>query len=337
MVLTFTYAVALACTGAVLADPASPADPYVHQHHGDQPFLVVNQNPLIALHAVPKNRGTAIPGKGQFHSSLSYSVASHFEIDTPVGEQIFLDGESERLSLNFAWGMAPNWALGLDIPFIRHSSGYLDSLIIDWHDWFNLPQNGRDELPRDVLRFSYDNGVDNILLADDVSGLGDIEVYLAHQLVVRPKRAITLRGYVKLPTGDAGDLLGSEGWGAGASIHVQQRLGQRLNLSGWVGLAHVDAGEILPDLTRRWVAAGGVGAAWRLNAAVSLKLQWDVNSQVYENTRLQQLNEVAYLMSFGGTVKLNKNHWLDLIVVENYPHPQISPDVAFRLAWRWMP
>ena len=88
-------------------------------------------------------------------------------------------------------------------------------------------------------------------------------------------------------------------------------------------------------MNRTLVGQLGVHTSLRVGQHVLLRVQWDAHTQVYEDTGLRQLNEIAYLLSVGGTLRFNESHALDIVVVENYPHPKISPDVAFQLAWRW--
>ena len=301
------------------------------------PFVVTNQNPFVSAHGLGRDLGTQLAEPGQLRWSAAYSVASQFEIADRGAERITIDGESARTELRLFWGVAPGWELGIEVPYMAHDGGFLDDLIIDWHDWFNLPQNGRDLAARDVLRFSYIGPTDALLLNREVSGLGDVQLFAARQLQTSDHASTVLRAHLKLPTGDADDLLGSGSLDGGVSVHHQRRLNDWLSLGGWLGASYLGDGDILPGRSRSVVAQGGLRTAVMVNDRVTLKVQWDVHSQVYKDTRLQQLNEVAYLLSLGGTLRFNPRHALDIVVVENYPHPQISPDVAFQLHWRWMP
>ena len=299
-----------------------------------RPFTVLNQNPLVALKGAPRELGAVVVEEGEFSLDLAYAVASSFDIGRQGAEQIILDGESERYGARMLWGIAPGWEIGVDIPWIRHSGGYLDDLIIDWHDLFNLPQNGRDVTVQDRLAFSYSGPNDNFNLTDDVSGLGDIQLLVARQVRSSANTSTLLRAHIKLPTGDSGDLLGSGGVDVALSIHHQQKLSPRWLVGAWAGATYVSNGDVLENQSRNLLGHGGARVAYQVARGVSLKVQWDIHSQVYEDTRLRQLNEIAYLLSFGGTIKFSQRSALDLVVVENYPHPEISPDVAFQLTWR---
>ena len=301
------------------------------------PFVVTNQNPFVSAHGLARDLGADLTQPGQLAWSVTYSVASNFEIEDDGPERITIDAESTRADLRLQWGVAPGWEVGLEVPYLRHAGGYLDSLIIDWHDWFSLPQNGRDLAPRDQLLISYSGPGDSLLFNDDVAGLGDVQLFVARQLGSGEASSTVLRGHVKLPTGDEDDLLGSGSTDAGLSLHHQRQLNDWLGLGAWLGATYLGDSKLFADRSSTLVAQGGVRTQIMLNDLVTLKVQWDVHSQVYEETRLRQLNEIAYLLSFGGTLRFNPSHALDIVVVENYPHPEISPDVAFQLNWRWTP
>ena len=301
-------------------------------------FAVVNHNPLISIRGLGRDWGTQVTPVGQHAVQMGYSVASSFDGGQTATERVDLDGESERAEFRVFWGIAPGWEVGAEVPYVRHSGGYLDNLIIDWHDWFDLPQNGRDVAATGVLDFSYANAAGaQLAVLDDAAGLGDVQLFVGRTLAHAPRSATTLRAHLKLPTGDDQELLGSGGVDGGVSVHHWRSLGGGFDMGAWLGVNYLNSGDVLADQVRSVVGQAGIRTAWSPNDRIALRVQWDMHSQVYENSKLRQLNEIAYLLSFGGTVKLGARSALDIVVVENYLHPEISPDVAFQLAWRWLP
>ena len=298
-------------------------------------FLVENQNPFVNVFGLAKNHGARLTKPNQVVMGLTYSVASNFEIGDNAGEQIVIDGEQEKTTLGVKWGVNERWELGIEVPLVRHSGGYLDNLIIDWHDWFDLPQNGRDLASNDQLLFAYQGGAPSYRLESDATELGNVVILASRAVGSADTLAQALRLHVKLPTGDDETLAGSGGFDAGVAYYVTKPLTSGFEAGGWLGATYLSDSDVLNGLSRSFVAQGGVHVGYQVSDAVSLVVQWDIHSQVYERTRLRQLNEIAYLLSFGATVDLSEGHSLDLVVVENFPHPEISPDVAFQLAWRW--
>ncbi|MEM7081003.1 MAG: DUF3187 family protein [Pseudomonadota bacterium] len=300
-----------------------------------RPFQVHNQNPFVDLVGLPRLGDARLAATGQTQFYAAYNVASHFEIDDDGAESVIIDGETERLDLIWRRGFGDHWEAGVNLPLMRHSGGYLDNLIIDWHDWFNLPQNGRDRAARDRLVFLYDAPGERILLSDDASGIGDVQAFVGRSFGVSERSRSAVRAHVKLPTGEADDLLGSGGTDVSLTLHHERALGQRLlwGISG--GVTFTGSADVLDDLRRPAVGHLNTHLAYQLTSRVSLKLQWDVHSAVYEDSDLLQLNEIAYVMGFGGAIKLTDKAVLEIIVTENYPHPEITPDVAFGLGLQW--
>lgn len=320
----------------------------------DAPFTIKNGNPFISLFGLPQVH-SASPRAGW---GLRYDVASNFDgsvfdrsfAETGTSglrsEQVVLDGETERLSLDFYGGFGAEaadgtaqrpvrrWGWGVSVPWVRHSGGYLDNLIVDWHDWFNLPQNGRDVAVNDQLTYAFANDDHFVGIDDSTSSLGDIQLTLDRSLGRLDKHHPTLlRVHLKLPTGDDDKLTGSGGMDLALSFHQHWQMSQRWDADFSLGAAYLSDSGLLDDLVRPLVGKAGVKVGYRVLDNVWLKVQWDVHSQVYESTRLKQLNEIAYILSFGGSVRIG-NYLLELVVTENYPHPEITPDVAFQVGLR---
>jgi hypothetical protein len=300
------------------------------------PFAVQNQNPFVSLYGLPRYGAAEVVGEGENAFDVSYTVASSFDGDENGTAQVRLDGESERLGVRYLRGLGNGWEAGVDLPFIKHSAGYLDGLIIDWHDFFNLPQGGRDMAPKHQLRYSVDAPDTQVSLVDRAAGVGDVQLMVGKQLRRNEASATSLRVHVKLPTGDSDELLGSGGHDVSLTLHHVARVHPRLDVGVSAGATLLDEGDVLPAQTRSVVGHFGTFASFAASQRLRLILQWDVHSPVFEDIDLPQLEETAYLLSFGADYRVGTGN-LRFSVVENFPHPEISPDVAFMLSWQWVP
>lgn len=120
-----------------------------------------------------------------------------------------VDGELTRASLRLDWGVSRRVQLGLEIPFVAHSEGFLDSLISDVHDALGVPDNDRDLKPEDVFNIDLLSSDGRLTLRDEESGLGDVVVRGKVGLFTGERAAVSLVGEVKLPTGEEEALAGS--------------------------------------------------------------------------------------------------------------------------------
>jgi hypothetical protein len=161
--------------------------------------------PLTGLFGLPDSTESAtLVGAGRLRVDTIANTASHSIIDIDGDEALALDGETRRIEANIRFGVSDRLEIGVELPWVWHESGSLDSLIESWHDTFNLPNGARDTLPSDDLRFRYiDGGTDRVNLDQNVSGPGDLRIVAGWQLGEPGDQRYALRAGVKLPTGDS--------------------------------------------------------------------------------------------------------------------------------------
>jgi len=300
------------------------------------PFNTTNQSPLVAIHGLPPAGPAAVLAPGRSSVELRTDIASNFARDNESQEQILLDGETYRFTLALKHGVGERLEVGLEVPYVMHREGSLDSFIINWHDFFQLPQGGRDEAPKDRLAYTYEkNGRPLVDLTDETEGFGDLRLTGAWQLCRREgenPRALALRASLKFPTGDEKRLLGSGStdfalWLSGS----RSFRGGSLALFGAAGGLLMSDGDVLPDQQRNAVAFGTLGGGWRPLSRLALKLQFDGHTSFYSDSDLRELDESVQLV-LGGTVGVTETLSLDLAVSEDIVVDSAS-DVVFHLAF----
>ena len=155
-------------------------------------------------------------GVGESESKIGYSVSSNYEFDVSTSKNlIVIDGETETWALSFRRGLGNGWEAGVFLPLIKQSGGYLDRTIIKWHDWFGMPQGGRDQGPIDALNYRLHMGGNNrFSLSERASGVGDVVLFAGKSL----SSGVNFRSEIKLPFGNEAELLGSGGTDVGLSI-----------------------------------------------------------------------------------------------------------------------
>ena len=119
------------------------------------PFTTFNQSPLVQIFGLPPIGEARILPSGEERFRLLSMVASNYVQRSNASESLLLDGETQRVELDYVRSKGGRFEWGLHVPYITHSPGALDSFIIKWHDIFGLPQGGRDTAPRDVLNYNY--------------------------------------------------------------------------------------------------------------------------------------------------------------------------------------
>lgn len=317
------------CVGAVLAPRAACAV-------DTTPFYSFDQGPLVQLFGLPALGPARVVPQQVTEIGISLAAANNFSFDETARERAALDGETWRTTLLVRRGVAGGFELGIDLPFVRHGGGSLDSLVTNWHDFFGLPQNNRDTAPANRLAYRYErNGVVELNLTEPVSGIGDLRLAAAHQLAAPFPGDLALRASLKLPSGDSAKLLGSGGtdlalWlsgGCGASCAGQW---------GWWGgggLLIAGQGEVLADQQNHVIGFGSGGLAYQLVPAVTLKVQFDGHTDFFRHTDLPQLGAASVQVVMGGTVLLSARYALDLSVSEELVH-NTAADVVLQAVLR---
>ena len=304
------------------------------------PFNTKNQSPIVQIYGLPA-AGNAIllsPSQKEFRLMLDY--ASNYVDDANNGEHIVLDGETARISLNGRYGLAQGIECGLEIPYVIHGGGFLDGFIINYHDFFGLPQGGRDQAPRNRLLYLYSrDGAEKMRIDSSSSGLGDISLIAGLQMYHDGKEypsAVALRTSLKLPTGGSAQLHGSGS--TDLAIWLTASSDHKLTTGHWAifgdaGIMGMTNGKVIEEQQRNLVGFGSVGAGWSPLSLIAFKVQLDAHTPFYKDSQLRELNASAVQLLIGGTLSLSRGTTLDIGVSEDLI-VHTSPDVSFHFDLR---
>jgi len=298
------------------------------------PYAATNMSPFGILYGVPAIGEATVLAPGALHAELSAAAASSYAFSHSNREDIFLDGETHRVALRLRHGFAEGWEATLELPWVSHSGGQLDGLIIRWHKLFGLPQGGRDRVDRDRLLYSYRrDGVERVRLDGPVSGAGDARVGVGRSLSRDERGALALRAELKLPTGDPSRLTGSGAadialWVSGASTVPRT---QTWSVFGGAGLAWLGRGDVLPEMQHRSIPFASAGIGWRAVPRLAFKVQVDAHRALYAQSDMPELGHTAVLLALGGSLAIGAGSEFEFVVLEDLAVESV-PDVTLRAA-----
>ena len=307
----------------------------------DAPFTTSNRNPFVAVYGLPMAESASLSNKGHWRSNGQIDIASHFsEKDrsnsSPDGEAIFIDGETYRFNWQLRYGLSDRIELGLDIPWVSHQGGGLDSFIDGFHNLTGLPDGNRTEFARDQLIYRYRDNRQNVIdYTRSSQGLGDITLSMGYQLSEQPLRQWALRASLKLPTAEQDLFIGSDASDLALTLQLSDQHWQaNYNLSAHASLGVLKLGDglLLPNRSKDWVVFGSTTLAWQANKNLTFKLQLDAHTAFY-NSQLDQLGKDSLQLTMGGSTRLTKHWLLDIGVVEDLVVGS-APDVVFHFALR---
>jgi len=305
-----------------------------------EPFQTRNQNPLIRIYGLPSIGSASVIRQGKLEGTLQADLANNFAPGLRTGESIMLDGETYVFTLAVRYGIAKDLEVGIDIPWLANSGGFMDGFIEGFHDVFGLPQGSRKSCPRNRLLYQYTrNGVTRVLVNDGSSGIGDIRLTGAWQLYRdggEAPLAVALHAGIKLPTGNDHKLFGSGStdfslW-LTASDDFRLPLGH-LTLYGAAGGMAMTDGDVLEDQQRNLVGFGSFGLGWSPLDWMALKVQVDGHTSFYTGSNLKQVNSGSAQITGGATFGIKGSTFLDIGVSEDLV-VDTAPDVVFHFALR---
>lgn len=303
-------ALALMCSGVTEA-----GDAFV--------FPAFNQATLARHAPLPTPEGAAVDG---MRVTLDWTSESHFE---QAGDEfLLLDGEILRLALQHRWTWAGlRWRA--ELPLLLTGGGVLDSMIENWHDWFGLPNGGRDQIPRDQYRYQYrvnDRAVFDIGGSD--AAIGDVRLGVARC----DQAGGCWRALAQWPTGDADRLLGG-GAGLSASYERAYTLGAAAR---WSGVLAAGAGAArgkgpVEAQQKTLVPFGWASLGYALTPSLQAGAQVYLHGPLYEDSELGAFTRNGLQVVFGFRYRSSSGIWWNLAVQED-PITKSSPDFVIHMA-----
>lgn len=297
------------------------------------PFSVRNLSPTALVHGLAIAESSNVLSPGAKMAQVSFDLVNNATSNQSLNEAIILDGETYIGTLSIRYGLSERLQAGIDIPYIQHANGFLDSFISDWHDFFGLPNGDRDKFPDDQLNYFGKDGKEGFNVNSEDGGFGDLRANLVYELFSGKKASYAMQFSVKAPTGNAEKLTGSEAWDTSLALMTQYADSLSSgSYSVWAGIAgnYLGSGEVLEDRVNHWVANGWLGGGWSPYHWLGLKIQFDSHSALYDS-HLKELGDPALIMTLGGSFALTEKTILDLAFSEDL-NVDVSPDIAFHLS-----
>lgn len=305
------------------------------------PFYTFNQSPLVQIFGLPAIDNGTVTAPGRLAAVLALDMASNFGIDENSTESIVLDGETFRTTLAVRYGLARGVEVGLDIPFVAESGGFMDSMVAGFHDAFSLSQSGRDTTSKNRLLYRYSrDGREQFAIDRSNGGLGDVRLSAAVQIHhddESPDSGVSLRAAVKFPTGESGTLHGSGStdlalWIAGSDSY-EVGVGE-IGLFGGIGGMILSRGQVLPDLQRQMVGFASIGLGWSPIDWFAIKSQFYAHTPFYRHSSLHELGVTTLQLILGTTFAFTEKTSLDIGISEDIITVSTSPDIVFHFALR---
>ncbi|MDO8519655.1 MAG: DUF3187 family protein, partial [Deltaproteobacteria bacterium] len=266
------------------------------------PMTTRSQSPLYLQFVSDHLETPATLPMHRISSSIDFSLSNMFERRRRLtGTGIDLDMELYRTGLSFHYGVLNNYEIGLELPFLSFSAGFLDSFIQGYHNAFGVPNAGRQRV--DNNRFSYlitQNGATIYQVSQADFGMGDLIFYQKAKLMDEKKMLpeLAAKALIKLPTGSP-----TAGTGSGAADFSFSLLGEkswkRWHSTTQLGFDILGKHKILSALQRTSAFHFGQAIEFNLRNHLSLVAQITGNTSFFKNVTIPELSQPILDLTIG--------------------------------------
>jgi len=274
-------------------------------------FALRNQNPFLHIFGLPSFQSTALAEEGSPEYRISFDLANHADAREDEVETVVIDGETYFLTLALRRRVKSRLELGVELPLIRHSEGFLDNAIEDWHDTFGM-SNSKRRGPSNQLSLFYASAGNTLYEIDSPTfGIGDIQITAAMPLRLADESddlSVVVRSSVKLPTGAEEDLHGSGAADFSLGLYVSDVYSffeRDLALSGFAGALLLGDGDVLADIQRSAVPYAGAAATWQATENFAITTQLYAQG-AYFDSELKELGGDSIQLAVGGNYRLQR-------------------------------
>ena len=300
----------------------------------NQPFAVPNQSPL-ALSLVPFTpTSAALAPAGSSNLSVTAAYSSIFVQQSSREANLDLDMELGYVSLGYAYTPHARVRLGLELPAAFYWGGFMDGFIESYHRALGLPGGGRENAPRDQVRYDVSSRGKRIVSQDgSTQAVGDLKLKGAWMLWNSGDPAVSLVGQVSLPTGDPDKGLGAGGAIPALGLSGDLPLG-RFSLNANVMYFHLGSTSLLDPLEPNDVWAGSLSLGWAWSDALTLRGQINGATALVQDTGVEGLDNAMSQVLLGVQWKPSKGQLISLAFAEDLIY-YTSPDFTLSLSWGW--
>lgn len=305
------------------------------------PFTTQDQAPLVRILGLPVPRSGVLLEPGAASAEVRFEATNNFVQEQIGTETLILDGETwettMRLARGTTWlGRSVQWSV--EIPWVVHSRGVLDSTIDSFHDAFGFPDGGRNAVPEDRFAYYYRrDGDTRLLLTSRQDGFGDLRVSVATPLI--PARhageATALNAELKVPTGNEDTLIGGGSWDLSSWVAAARRIEAGrypMMVNANLGLMVGERAGLLGDIRNPLVAFAQAGISSRVWEKLELGVDLRAHTATYRDTSMRALGSSALSLAFGGAVAIGSRGRFELALVEDLDG-LASPDITFHMAF----
>ncbi|MDJ0880390.1 MAG: DUF3187 family protein [Gammaproteobacteria bacterium] len=282
-----------------------------------------SQNPLLQGYFLPVT--PHIGSTGWSYSHALY-ITNTYQVEQTGAEQAIVDVENTRYDLQANYTQEL-WHFNINASLIDNSSGFMDQTIERWHDFFGLPQAGRDKAVNNQLKLYY--AKDGVVLVDSETadnGISDLQLGIGYQL----KDNLQLWIAAEIPLGTSYDFISNDGIDLAGWLSLNSSINEKSHLYGTAGLAIPHQGGLLKNQLNDQYAFGQFGWRYILNPDIQFLIQGDYHSPIIKKSNLDIFDHSFQAQFALRLPNLLDGLQLDIFFSEDL-FPGHAPDITFSI------
>lgn len=294
----------------------------------DGPLRIKNQFPLFMHLDSPLLESAATDST--LSASLYYSTVFMNKQSSQWKAQ--LDMEIAELNIRYTRQISNLFEIGVEVPLLAFTSGFMDPLLDTYHDTFGFADYGRQSRPSDSFLYEVQRrGVVMIRGKGNGIGLGDIKLS-AKKILFDKDPLISIKAEVELPTGSVSRGYGNGSLDGGLSLLLDKRLGE--NIMSYYNIGVVFPGKLkaAEPISLNTSVYGGMGLEARISGQFSLLGQVMAQTSLFPKTGIGNIDRPGVLLTLGGRYVKGKESY-ELSLAEDL-NTAGAPDVTINLSYK---
>jgi len=283
-----------------------------------------SQNPMLQSYFIPAMPITSANQQWSFSHALY--ITSTYQSDQNATEELLIDIENTRYDFQISY-TRELWHFNLNASLISNQGGVLDQTIESWHEFFGLPQGGRDMAENNQIQLLYQqDGQDIINSTQAEQGLGDIQLAVGYQL----NKGSQLWLAIEIPSTNSSEFMSNDATDIAAWYSANSTAKSNLSSYGSIGIVYPANSGLLENRLNDHYLFGQFGLNYIFSPSYHFILQTDFHSEIEKHSQLDALDHSLQVQFGLRFPTLFENHQMELFFSEDI-FPGLAPDITFGL------
>lgn len=252
------------------------------------------------------------------HLSISVENSSFAVKEKINNDQLTLDGEIAKVSINYFRKVSDNLTLNVSLPIYSFNKGFLDNPIEQWHDLFGLSDGSRVDLPKSQLNFEVLSDSNKERIQDSNIGIGDIQISTKLNFYSKNRSDLYLITSLEIPTGSIKKYFGNDEFDGLIALNLKNHLKDNLVINSVFGVSIINQNHNFVLREKNISYFSKVLLSWKPQYFLSRKsinpLIYKINFEVFEpkiKSDFKALGDEYYVFGLGATFEFAKDKYFN--------------------------